>query len=1817
MLDTIKLIVTIYEKATIIVYNQTLPAQGKWRIKYDSNVFSDWKSNNTMISLDSGLYEIEFNEIDGYIKPDNYQCFLKPGEIKHINVIYTQNKSSILNITFLLQPEFQKYLSWKLIRPTDIVVVDWNHETTFYESLPQGNYQLLIAEYTSSVIPQNTQVYDYITGDVVSNTSFYISSQTLDIQLTQDRIISIDYNNQTYACVCVSINPEEIKPFVKWKLKPENTNLLESIWFDSGKTVWVPFGTYNIQTTTVSGWYIKQNSQDITISSNKEIYLVGIKGEINGNLRIKLSGEKNKARWRPINTTVWYMDNDEISLTPDSYEIEFLDVENYLTPENQFFNVIEDVVNIYTVVYIPLGSLQINIASNDLLESIDEPLWRIKGTTTWKRSTEIIYLLEDEYIIEFNNIGEIFTYEDIIVSVTNENTTIEAIDFVGMNILAVPTKSNINFYNFNNLQKLTSLSDLQLLTDVNQVVFNHNSTLIAIAHNETPYLTIFNFIDYTLLYDYLFVPPLSGCRSLDFSKDGKYLAVSHNSFPYLTVYNISDWTTISISTLPTNYCNTVKFSSDSSYLSIGFDQDPYLIVYDTTTFLPITISSNSNEVFSCKFDSNNRFLAVGEYNNFTIYDILDGFNKIEDIELNSIHGTIYGVDFIDNYLIIISSLYFYIYHYNNNTGTYIIDTKIQTPIPNINNYVEISPNNDYLLIGCTNDPYVEIYETTYWTRVEFTDSLLTYCKKFSISDDLSLREYVNTPINLYPLNDHRGLREFENLKGSEFTCFSLTYNISGSDVGLDNHIKSQWRLLNVDGEIVYDSDVSDDLIEHLLPSSFFDVSTTYQWQVRYQGENFGWSFWSEPTTFITMYSFVETPINSSPVDASVDIEEQPTLTASIFTLVNASDIHIYSEWKIFEIIESVNTQRYTSGAITNLTTHIVPKGILIGTTSEKTPEYAWQVRYKAESLGWSDWSTLTTFITAEWDILKPSNISPYDTEIDINEDNLTLISSEFETLNTDDTHTHSRYEIYDSNDILIHTSGEIPDTRINTDVEFSVPANILLSGLKVYEWRISYKGYNLGWSSWSEFTTFTTRQSQISQISMTIYPNQILPGKTTPLRWRWKNSSSTIFSNYIVPSESLVEVSANQEIVIDFEPYVGLIQPSQITVSLVAGETYVYTSIYNVLYGNIQCNISGSEYGQWRIKNTTTWRSSGYIESNLPYGIYTIEFETIAGYTTPSDISNVILISDILVVKTATYEIDDSQTYYMSVVINNAISGQQWRLNSSEVWNNSGDRISLFGISYDSIVFKPLENYIQPNNINFVIPTTYIENTSVQHPILDKTFYYEKEYVEDNIGYLTCNTIPSYAKWKISTSSTWNISNSTIDLIEGTYTINFETIGGYEIPNDETIIISPSMTSQINQFYILKPSVGHLKVTIDLTSGGWRVKNTTMWYNSDQIIDLGVGNYIVEFKSVENYITPTDTNISIIQDKLTSLTQSYVYSEPVDNSIQINVNLGLADINNNIMFRVQYSIDSISWGYWTDWIKYYLYDENGILTLNNKILGPKIGYYQIEFNTLAGYMPTQSIKIVEYKGVNTNITFDYNNSTTSIFKSLNLTVDLIDNKLKSISNSNLLNLLEFKCAIVSDSVYNSKNTQEIMWNNYWSPYTGFNNVLSKNNKYAFKIKPINNYFNIGETGNISFIEYNNNTSNFDLKLKYINYNITNFYFEIVFLNQPTSYQISDIEDFYINIRTKNEFEDVYGDSQAVLIYGNVITHTVDNINYKVLRSRKYTVQELFNSCQLGYISVESFNIIKSNFENIMLPYNINLVIYLDGYNEVSYMNYIS
>lgn len=280
------------------------------------------------------------------------------------------------------------------------------------------------------------------------------------------------------------------------------------------------------------------------------------------------------------------------------------------------------------------------------------------------------------------------------------------------------------------------------------------------------------------------------------------------------------------------------------------------------------------------------------------------------------------------------------------------------------------------------------------------------------------------------------------------------------------HVASQWQVATdmAFSNIVYDSqETITDLQSITLPSPL-DSNEQYYWRVRYKGEVSGWSDYSAPTAFTTIVTGINPPINIIPANGQLDVDLDPTLSATAFNPIGGPQNHINSQWQVATDVGFSSIVFDSGSDPVNLTSITVTPDL-----AEDT-QYYWRVRYEGDVSGFSDYSTPTTFTTALVSVVNtPTNISPVDQAVDVAPD-VTLTASMFSFGGPTQTHVNSQWQVATDPDFntIVRDSGDDP---VNLE---SYPVTPDLGPLETYYWRVRYEGDLTGYSNYSTATEFTT-----------------------------------------------------------------------------------------------------------------------------------------------------------------------------------------------------------------------------------------------------------------------------------------------------------------------------------------------------------------------------------------------------------------------------------------------------------------------------------------------------------------------------------------------------------------------------------------------------------------------------------------------------------------------------------------------------------------------------------------------------------------------
>jgi len=396
---------------------------------------------------------------------------------------------------------------------------------------------------------------------------------------------------------------------------------------------------------------------------------------------------------------------------------------------------------------------------------------------------------------------------------------------------------------------------------------------------------------------------------------------------------------------------------------------------------------------------------------------------------------------------------------------------------------------------------------------------------------------------------------------------------------------------------------------------------------------------------------------------------------------------------------------------------------------------------------------------------------------------------------------------------------------------------------------------------------------------------------------------------------------------VEFKPAFGFYEPNSKTVQINYAQITNTVGIYIQQLGSLQVTIlpqaAIDANAQWRVDGGT-WHDSNDIEPNLTVGPHTVEYKPITNWNEPN--SQEVMINNGLTTKTSGTYIQAGSVQVTIYPPEAIATGAQWRVDGRS-WRDSNDIETNLAIGMHTVEYKQISGWTEPNSetlvINFAQTTTtsgtYVRSGSLQVTILPQ------EAVDAN------------AQWRLD-GGPWHDSNELLtDVAIGSHTVEFKLIFGFTEPNSQTIQINQGELTTTSGTYIRQ--IGSLQVTIlppeaNDANAQWRIDGSP-WHDSNDLVELNVGSYTVEYKPIPDWNEPNSQTVQINQSQTTKITGTYVPVGSLKVIILLPEALDPNDANNA---GAQWRVDGGPW-----------YDSNEIQT------GIPVGSHTVEFKPIYGW----------------------------------------------------------------------------------------------------------------------------------------------------------------------------------------------------------------------------------------------------------------------
>ena len=218
---------------------------------------------------------------------------------------------------------------------------------------------------------------------------------------------------------------------------------------------------------------------------------------------------------------------------------------------------------------------------------------------------------------------------------------------------------------------------------------------------------------------------------------------------------------------------------------------------------------------------------------------------------------------------------------------------------------------------------------------------------------------------------------------------------------------------------------------------------------------------------------------------------------------------------------------------------------------------------------------------------------------------------------------------------------------------------------------------------------------------------------------------------------------------------------------------------------------------QWNVDGGT-WKDSGATVGGLSVGSHTVNFNTIAGWTSPP--SQSVNIVNGQTTSAGGLYVQQTQTGSLTVTISPTAAvnaGARWNVDGG-TWQNSGATVGGLSIGSHTVNFNTIAGWTSPASQSVNIVSGQTTSAGGLYVQLTQT------------GSLKVTISPAAAvnagaMWNVDNGA-WNASGGTVSgLSVGSHTVNFENIPGWNTPASQEVFISSGLTTTASAKYVLTP----------------------------------------------------------------------------------------------------------------------------------------------------------------------------------------------------------------------------------------------------------------------------------------------------------------------------------------------------------------------------------------------------------------------------
>jgi hypothetical protein len=353
---------------------------------------------------------------------------------------------------------------------------------------------------------------------------------------------------------------------------------------------------------------------------------------------------------------------------------------------------------------------------------------------------------------------------------------------------------------------------------------------------------------------------------------------------------------------------------------------------------------------------------------------------------------------------------------------------------------------------------------------------------------------------------------------------------------------------------------------------------------------------------------------------------------------------------------------------------------------------------------------------------------------------------------------------------------------------------------------------------------------------------------------------------------------------------------------------------------------------QWTIDGLT-WQDSGETVSNLTAGQYTVEFNDINGWVTPSNQVVVVTAGETTIV---TGDYFPSGSLEVTVLPTNAVAaGAQWTVDG-ETWRDSGETVSNLTVGQYTVEFGNIAGWASPAGISVTISSN--ASTSVTALYLALTNQLRIQLA--GLG----NVLPDYRNAWLQIGNAFSITSSPAAGFQfAGWTLSTNWAGGAITTKPALSFVMATNLTLLATFVDTNPPIlavtapvanqrmtnavagvggvagdnwGVAGVWYQLNGGGWALAGTTNgWSNWNATLPLlaGTNTILAYARDWGGNYSPT-SRVSVLSGNAFKLQLAFADADPLlTNGLAI-----LLQLSSNLNGQIEYSTNLVNWVGWTN-----------------------------------------------------------------------------------------------------------------------------------------------------------------------------------------------------------------------------------------------------------------------------------------------------------